>query len=346
MKSTISNLVGDRLPLALFVVWSVLALISVPIGPVDAAVVQLRAGTSDVKGTTLSDGMDKLAELVKQKSNGTLVITNFYQALGVEQQLTQSVMSGSVDVGMCSNGNAGRFTDAFVPFDLPFLFKTHAAGLKAFDSSVGRTAVEKFEKDTGLKLLFVESQGAGRDIQTRAKALRVPADIKGLKIRVVSTPADLATFKAWGANPTPIDWGQTYTALQQGVVDGLQLVPDIIAPAKIHEVVKYNLRLNYQMVVQLIFINGKKFASLSPEHQKALMDAAEEAKVWQRNNGASRIAKVVEDLANVHGMKVYEPTPAEYAEWAAVREKVWEDVSAQMPGKVDLSLAKRLYESQ
>jgi TRAP-type C4-dicarboxylate transport system substrate-binding protein len=162
----------------------------------------------------------------------------------------------------------------------------------------------------------------------------------------VSTPADLATFKAWGANPTPIDWGQTYTALQQGVVDGLQLVPDIIAPAKIHEVVKYNLRLNYQMVVQLIFINGKTFAALSPEHQKVLMDAAEEAKLWQRNDGASRIAKVVDDLSKVHGMQVYEPTSAEYAQWASVREKVWEDVSAQLPGKVDLNLAKRLYESQ
>jgi len=100
------------------------------------------------------------------------------------------------------------------------------------------------------------------------------------------------------------------------------------------------------MVVQLIFINGKTFAALSPEHQKVLMDAAEEAKLWQRNDGASRIAKVVDDLSKVHGMQVYEPTSAEYAQWASVREKVWEDVSAQLPGKVDLNLAKRLYESQ
>jgi hypothetical protein len=55
---------------------------------------------------------------------------------------------------------------------------------------------------------------------------------------------------------------------------------------------------------------------------------------------------VVDDLSKVHGMKVYEPRPEEYAQWASVREKVWEEVSAQMPGKVDLNLAKRLYESQ
>ena len=85
MRSPMSNLVGGRLTLALFVVWSVFTLIAVAVGPVNAAVVQLRAGTSDIQGTTLSDGMDKLAELVKQKSNGTLVITNFYRALGVEQ---------------------------------------------------------------------------------------------------------------------------------------------------------------------------------------------------------------------------------------------------------------------
>ncbi|MBI2323085.1 MAG: TRAP transporter substrate-binding protein [Chloroflexi bacterium] len=313
--------------------------------PATQPVLELKMGCSQPKGDVLCAAQDKFAELVNQKSKGEVFVRQLYQGLGVEHQLTQAVMSGSVDIGMISNGNSGRFTNAFFNYDLPFLFKTYDNMLRSLDISIGQKAIEQYEKDLGVKLLFAISYGSGRDVQTRNKPLKVPADIKGLKIRVVSTPVDLAIFKAWGANPTPVDWAQTYTALQQGVVEGEQIpMVSIIAP-KHYEVVKHSIRLDYQALFQTFYINQKRFESLSPAHQKALLEAAEEAKAWNRRDAMERTQGLVKQLTDL-GMTVYQPTPAEYTQWAAVRYKVWQEVAEQQKGKVDLAIAKQLYESQ
>src|SRR5262245_41511432 len=232
-------------------------------------VVELRIGSSVPKADPISVSLDKFAELIGEKSGGKLVGRVFYQSLGIEHQLLQGAQAGSLDVGMISNGNAGRFTNAYFVLDLPFLFKRYDDMLDFMSSPVGRDAVATFEKDTGLAHLYLISFGAGRDIQTRNKKLRTPDDIKGLKIRVISTPVELAIYKAWGANPTPVDWGQTYTALQQGVVDGMQSNLPPVWSGKFDEVVKHNIRLNYTSSFVQVFISAKKLASLSEANQKA-----------------------------------------------------------------------------
>lgn len=202
-----------------------------------------------------------------------------------------------------------------------------------------------FEKDTGLKHLYLISFGSGRDIQTRNKKLRTPDDIKGLKIRIVSTPVELATYKAWGANPTPLDWGQTYTALQQGVVDGMQSNIGPVWSGKFDEVVKYNVRLNYTSSFMQVFMNAKKFESLSEQNRKALLDAAREAEIWTRKYSADQVEGYLNDLKK-RGMEIYYPTPAEYAQWTTIREKVWREVAEQQKGKIDIELANKISSSQ
>jgi len=125
------------------------------------------------------------------KSGGKLRGQVFYQSLGVEHQLLQGAQAGSIDVGMISNGNAARYTNAYLVYDLPFLFKKYDDMLVQLASPLGREAIATFEKDTGLKALYVIGFGSGRDVQTRNKKLRVPGDIKGLKIRTISTPVEL-----------------------------------------------------------------------------------------------------------------------------------------------------------
>jgi tripartite ATP-independent transporter DctP family solute receptor len=308
--------------------------------------VELRAGTSTPKGDFLADGVDKYAEAVSRLSEGRIAIRVSYQSLGVEQQLAQATMSGSVDIGTLSSGNSGRFTSAFFVYDLPFLFKKYENILKVIDSPAGKALEAQAEKDMGVKYLYHMSYGVGRDIQTTKKPLRTPADIKGLKIRVLSTPIDLATFKAWGANPTPVDWTQTFPALQQGVVDGEQINVSTIVGAKHYEVVKYNIRLDYQASFQTLFINARKFASLSPAHQKILLDAGQEAKAWQHKDAFERGLKSEQELVTKYGMQIYKPTPAEYAQWASIRERVWKELSEDLKGKVDFGVAKKLYDAQ
>lgn len=307
--------------------------------------VELRIGSSVPKADQLSVSLDKFAELLAAKSGGKVTGRVFYQSLGVEHQLLQGAQAGSLDIGMISNGNAGRFTSAYFVLDLPFLFKKYEDMLDFLNSPLGQQATAVFEKDTELKHLYLISFGAGRDIQTRNKKLRTPDDIKGLKIRSISTPVEFAIYKAWGANPTPVDWGQTYTALQQGVVDGMQSNIGPVWSGKFDEVVKYNIRLNYTSSFVQVFMSAKKFASLNEAGRKAVMDAAKEAEAWTRKYSADQVEGYLSDLTK-RGMEIYYPTPQEYAQWTAIREKVWNEVAEQQKGKIDIELAKKIYAAQ
>lgn len=309
-------------------------------------VVELRAGTSTPKGDILADGIDKYAEAVRRLSNGEINIRVFYQSLGGEQQLAQAVMSGSVDIGTMSSGNTARFTNAFYVYDLPFLFRKYENLFKALESPPGKALEQRAEKDMGVKYLYHMSYGLGRDIQTTKKSLHHPADIQGEKIRVLSSPVDLATFKAWGANPTPVDWTQTFAALQQGVVTGEQLSLLSVLGAKHYEVVKHSIRLDYQAPFQTLFISDRKFATLSPAHRKIMLDAAQETRVWQHQNAAERAKAATEELASKHGMRIYTPTPEEYGQWASIRERVWNQVASELEGKISLDVARQLYQAQ
>ena len=309
-------------------------------------VLELRAGTSTPKGDFLADGVDHYAEVVNRLSNGEIRIRVFYQSLGVEQQLAQAVMSGSVDIGTMSSGNTGRFSSAFFVYDLPFMFKRYENLLPLLDGPIGKQLAQQAEKDMGVKYLYHMSYGLGRDIQTTKKPLRIPKDLEGVKIRVLSTPIDLATFKAWGANPTPIDWTQTFASLQQGVVEGEQISLSTIYGAKHYEVVKYNVRLDYQASFQTLFINARKFALLTPAQQKILMDAAQETKLWQHKDAADRAEITRQELVSKHGMQIYTPTPQEYAQWAVIRERVWKQVASEQGGKFSIDLANKIYAQQ
>lgn len=310
-----------------------------------ADVIELRAGCATPKEGPEADAVDKFAELVSQKTNGKVKVINLYTALGVEQQLIQQVMTGSVDIGTISNGNVSRWTTALHPYDLPFLFKSNNAAADSMSTPVAAKAISKLEKDLGVKFLCATSPGSGRDIQTRNKPLRVPANIKGLKIRTVSTPMDLAVFKAWGANPTPIDWGQTYTALQQGVVDGEGISLGSFYTSKHYEMVKHILRIDYQAMIEVLLMNQAKFNSLSPEHQKAIMEGAREAEAWNRKHEAERAIEIQEKLKK-EGVTLYTPTPQEYAQWVSIRETVWKEVDEKMKGKIDWDMVENLKKIQ
>jgi tripartite ATP-independent transporter DctP family solute receptor len=313
--------------------------------PLHAQTVSLRIGCTNPAGSVVTDPIDRFVTAVAQKSNGKVVARNYYQALGIEQRLAQSVMSGTVDIGTMTGSNAATFTNAFLAFDLPFLFKSYDSMLAALDGPIGRKQVARFEKETGLKVLAIFGFAAGRDVQTRKTPLKVPADIKGLKIRTTSSPIELATYRAWGANPTPVDFAQTLTALQQGTIDGLNLDTPAVLATKMYEAVKYNLHLGYQMSMLMFFMNAQRFDTLAPDQQQAIVDAAKEAEAWNRKDSVERLAAQEKELAGL-GVIAYTPSPAEWAQWSAVRDEVWSKVEEAEKGKLDLTLAKQLSEAQ
>jgi TRAP-type C4-dicarboxylate transport system substrate-binding protein len=310
----------------------------------------LRAGASDPEGTTapaLSIG--KLCELATKLSNGELNAQPFYQSLGIEQQLATAVKAGSVDIGFTATPNLAPFTDAYLQFDLPFLFKNDRTYIDVLENHpAGKKALTQFEKDLGVKVLLITShtydaEVSGTNLETRSKQVKVPADLKGLKIRTSSTPVEISLMKAYGANPTPVPYAQVYSALQQGVVDGNAATPlPPSASIKLYEVTKYYLAIGFRMNLLPIYINQKKFDSLTASQKKALLDAAAQVKPmagqWARDKVKSSIAELQKA-----GVNIYHPTKDEMAQWVSVREKVWQEIADAFKGKIDLAVANELY---
>ncbi len=315
-----------------------------------AGPVILRAGASDPEGTTapaLSIG--KLCELATKLSQGELNVQPFYQSLGVEQQLAAAIKGGSVDIGFTATPNLAPFTDAYLQFDLPFLFKNDRAYIDVLENHpAGKKALAQFEKDLGVKVLLITSHTydaavSGTDLMTRNKPAKVPADIKGLKIRTSSTPVEINLMKAYGANPTPVQYGQLYTALQQGVIDGNAATPlPPCASIKLYEVTKYYTAIGFRMNLLPIYINQKKFNSLTPSQQKAILDAAAQVKPlagqWARDKVKTSIVEYEKA-----GVPIYHPTKDEMAQWTSVREKVWQEIAEAFKGKLDLSVANDIF---
>jgi len=341
-------LVGKRILISIALVGMLVVFAAVPAKA--AGPVVLRAGASDPEGTTapaLSIG--KLCELATQLSKGELNVQPFYQSLGVEQQLAAGIKAGTIDIGFTATPNLAPFTDAYLQFDLPFLFKNDRAYIDVLENHpVGKKALAQFEKDLGVKVLVITSHTydapvSGTDLMTRNKQAKVPADIKGMKIRTSSTPVEINLMKAYGANPTPVQYGQLYTALQQGVIDGNAATPlPPCASIKLYEVTKYYTAIGFRFNLLPIYMNRKKFDSLTASQQKAILDAAAQVKPlagqWARDKVKSSIAEYEKA-----GVPIYYPKKDEMAQWVSVREKVWKEIAEAFKGKIDLGVANEIY---
>ncbi len=317
-----------------------------------AGPVILRAGASDPEASTAPAlAIGKLCELATKLSNGELNAQPFYQSLGIEQQLAQAVKAGSVDIGFTAVSNLARFTDAFLQFDLPFLFKNDRAYIDVLKNTpAGKKAIAQFEKDLGVKVLLITShtydaEVTGTNLETRDKPVKVPADIKGLKIRTASTPVEIALVKAYGANPTPVDYAQLYSALQQGVVDGNAATPITpYAAIKLYEVTKYYVAVPFRMNLLPIYINQKKFDSLTPFQQKALLDAAAQTEALAGQWARDKVKAAIQATENA-GVHIYHPTKDEMEQWMSIREGVWKTVAEEFKGKVDLAIANEIFKT-
>jgi len=315
-----------------------------------AGPVILRAGASDPEGSTAPAlAIGKLCELATQLSNGELNVQPFYQSLGIEQQLAAAVKTGTVDIGFTATPNLAPFTDAFLQFDLPFLFKNDKGYIEVLKNHpAGKKAIAKFEKDLGVKVLLITSHTydakfSGTDLVLRDKQAKVPSDIKGLKIRTSSTPVEVSMMRAYGANPTPVQYSQLYTALQQGVVDGNCATPlPPMAAIKLYEVIKYYTAIGFRFNLLPIYINQRKFNSLTPSQQKALLDAAKQVEPLAGQWAVEKVKSAAEEFEKA-GVHIYHPTKEEREQWMAVKDDLWKEVAAANKGKVDLDVAYNIF---
>jgi len=213
--------------------------------------------------------------------------------LGNERELVEAMQVGTIEMGASTSAVAARFVKEIEIFNLPFLFQGFPHLYKILDSQFGEEINQASQKK-GLRIL-AWWVGGSRSIYAR-KPISDLASMKGMKIRTIESPVVVATWKALGLIPTPIPFGEVYTALQQGVVDAGEGNVISYESMKFDEVAPYLSHIKYLITVQLLCIGESFFKGLPAEFQTALIQAGKECVRVERKANEEAEEKIIELL--------------------------------------------------
>ena len=246
-------------------------------GGAESKVVKLRLSHQMAASHSIHKSTQYFAQKVNDLSNGTMKIDVFEAAtLGSEAQNMEALREGSLDMAII----AVEFYTNIVPevgaLVMPYIYRDYAHEQATLQGEAGKLAAQSILEGCNIKVLDYYVM-AFRQIFTRGKPINNKNDLEGLKIRVPESNLYVNTFKMLGAAPTPIAWGEVYTALDTGVVDGLENVPESVLSASLDEVTTYINLTNHISGPTTFSISNKVFTKLTPEQQNILLEAAHDA---------------------------------------------------------------------
>ncbi|WP_137895607.1 TRAP transporter substrate-binding protein [Ramlibacter sp. 2FC] len=248
--------------------------------------------------------MVRFAELAKQKSNGEIDIKIFANGtLGGERETLEQVQNGVLEMTKASASPLETFAPEYKVFNLPFVFRNKDHFFKVLDGQVGDTILNASKNRGFIGLTFYDS--GARSFYAK-KPINTPDDLKGLKIRVQQSPTTIKMIQALGAAPTPMAWGEVYSALQSGVVDGAENNITALTTGRHGEVSKFYSVTEHQMVPDVLVISSAKWDSLKKPLQDALRQAARESATYQRKLWADA-EKTEAAAAEKLGVKISTP---------------------------------------
>jgi len=225
-------------------------------------------------------GADKFAEIVKQKSKGDIEVKVFPSSqLGSQKELIEGLIYGTVDMTLTGTAELGTFQPQMALFDMPFLFKDRAHAYRSLDS-VGMELAKPLEAK-GIKLLGYMENGI-RHMTNNTRPIKTPADMKGMKVRVMNNKVYVEMMKSLGASPTPMALSELYSAMQSGVVDGQENPSAHIFTKRFFEVQKYASLTGHAYAAEPVLISMATWKKLTPAQQTIIQDSANEAIAWQR----------------------------------------------------------------
>jgi tripartite ATP-independent transporter DctP family solute receptor len=275
--------------------------------PAAAAEITLKAGHSAAESEPYHIGLTKLADLVAEKTDGEVEIQVFPNSqLGNEKEMIEGVLLGTLDITCPANAVLTNFVEELKVFDLPFLFRDRGHMYEVLDGPVGEELAEAVG-ERGFHLLGFFEAGI-RHIMTTGRPVESIDDLRGLKIRTMQNPAHVAAFNAFGANATPLAYGELYGALQSGVVDGAEAANSNYAAQKFYEVAPHWAMVAWTTLVAPCVMSEEKFQALPEDVQAALAEAMEEAETVERQAYAASDDRRFAEL-QAAGIEVTHPDP-------------------------------------
>jgi TRAP-type transport system periplasmic protein len=276
------------------------------------------AGTLKMKAAHYFDddhawnqGMLKFRDVIKARTNGALDMEIYNRGvLGSEKDYIQNMMQGALDVSTVATASAGGFAKELNFLDLMFIWKDLDHWKRAMDGEVGKRIADIIEKGTakggnpGLKLLGYWG-GSPRHIISRKGGYTTVAELAGFKIRVQDSPTQIEMWKLLGAIPAVVPYQETYSAVQTGVVDGLENEMSTSFNMKFYEVGPYISETAHIITVRPFFMSGQTWNKLTADQQKIVLEAAKEGTAVARSVEWKQNDEAVELMKSKFGIKFY-----------------------------------------
>ncbi|TPK63124.1 TRAP transporter substrate-binding protein [Mesorhizobium sp. B2-4-15] len=241
----------------------------------------LRSSDTHPDGYPTVEAVKYMGDLIKQRSNGRYSIEVYHSAqLGEEKDTIEQTQAGVIDLDRVSMGPFnGIVPETAVP-SLPYMFRSVEHMRHVMDGPIGDQILKAFEAHDLIGLAFYDS--GARSFYNTKKDITSMADMKGMKFRVIQSDVFVDMVNALGANATPMAYGEVYSALQTGVIDGAENNWPSFESAKHYEVAKHYTMDEHQIVPEVLVMSKASWGKLSPEDQAIVRQAAKDSVVKMR----------------------------------------------------------------
>jgi tripartite ATP-independent transporter DctP family solute receptor len=271
--------------------------------PASAQQFNLRAAHYFKEDHPWNKGLVLFARRVDEESKGRVKIVIFNGGiLGSEAQTLQFVKDGSLDLVISDPSAGAPFAKELDFFALPFLFRNYAHWQAALDGEPGKAYAKLIEDKAGLKIIGYWG-GSTRNVLSTKKPINSIDDLKGFRLRLISSPLKVNAWKAVGTVPTPIAFMETYLAMKSGVVDGMENESVAVREMKFYEPAPFIARTEHEFTVRPLFISKKTFDKLPPDLQQVVIKSAQEATVVERKAEVEANVAAEADMQGKLGVK-------------------------------------------
>jgi tripartite ATP-independent transporter DctP family solute receptor len=280
------------------------------IGPLDEKELKLAHGLPT--DHPVHQAMEFMGQRVRELSGGKLDVKVYpSEQLGSEQQCVELVQIGSLAITKVSAAVMESFVEEYKVLGLPYIFKSKEHAFHVFDGDIGN---ELLLSSTGKWIRGLTFYDAGsRSFYTKNKPIEHPDDLTGMKIRVMASVTAVGMIRALGGSATPISWGELYTALQSGVVDGAENNPPSLYTSRHYEVCKYYSLDEHTTIPDVLVISEVVWNKLSEQEREWIQQAADESAVLQRKLWAESEAESLEEVQKA-GVVINYPDKAPFIE--------------------------------
>ena len=299
---------------------------------------KFKMALGDAAGGTQDAAGKKFAEEFKSRTGGKHTIRLFHNGqLGSEQGTVNDAAIGTLDFSVLAINNITPFSPTVGLFTLPYMILSAEEAVKLTQGDIGAELVENTIRDAGVRIIAWSYAGY-RVLSNSKRPIKTMGDLKGIVVRVPKNEIMIDTYNAWGNNPTPMAWSETFTALQQGVVDAQDTPYITIHAMKFYEVQKYITNLRYLFLLEPIIVSESVFQGQSKDVQKAILEAGAAATAFSAQYLADTEARLKADLI-AKGMQIDDPANDEKDWIKAATTKVWPKFYDSVGGKDKVNAA-------